>query len=857
MKRLYMKHWLGRMMLLAVWLVASGRVAAQHVSEDAARTKALRFLNESVEQRVRKAPRHAPRLQAALVTDEYYVFNDADNAGFVIVSGEEGTEAILGYSDEGTFDAGRMPDNVRAWLDGYAEQIRAVAALGSPVAGDAGQSGAGGDFATVAPLLKTRWGQGSPFNGACPVENGKYCVTGCLPTAMAQVMYYYRWPEAVGEDIPPLNTDEAEWVIGQGTPLAYDQMLTSYSSGAYTQEQADAVALLMRACGQAAKAAYGVSETTTNWGMDLMAMKRFFHYNPDATVVSRLDYTDSEWEALICRELSEKRPVPYRGNQQNAVVGHQFICDGYSGNHFFHINWGWGGNSDGYFLLALQTSAAGTRYSDNQAATIGLQPDSYEAYVPEVESDGMFEETTAEGVKVKYHILSEEDKTVQVGSGNVQAIDLLTAGQVTIPAQVRGYSVVNVGQWAFLRCEEMTSVVLPATVTGIDPEAFWGCTGLQSAVLSDEITSIGDYAFSNCFALSQVNMPKSLQTLGMSAFWGCGELSGELVLPEGLKSIGKSAFVDNGYTSVVLPDGLETLDEETFWGCWRMESVHLPKGLTTLGDRVFVYCESLKSVEIPAAVKKMGTEVFGCCYGLEEATFLTTKLTTLPELTFDHCSKLASVTLPEGLKTIQTKAFYSCEMLAGISFPTSMMTVQDNAFAYSGLRILKLAEGMTNVRAKAFRDCLQLESLELAPGTYSIGEQAFCNCERLKAVVLPATVLRIQSKAFAGCTALETVESGILSPAAIDASTFDGAYETALLKVPTGTKSLYAEKEGWKLFLHMEEAEATAVADVKSDATADGAVAYFDLQGRRLSAPAKGVCLMRRADGTVVKMMAR
>ena len=342
-------------------------LTASPLSRAEARQQAAMFLSLRNRAAARAAqPSEPPVLtDAATPSPSYYAFNVGEGEGFVIVGADDCQQAVIGYSDSGTFNAAVLPENARAWLESYENGLHGLT----------GQDGQDGHSAQppVRPLLPTQWGQRWPYNLLCPTD----CPTGCVATAMAQVMNYHQWPQTPTTVIPAYSTyDELPPVT-----FCWDRMLNGYSETA-SQESCEAVAQLMKYGGQALQTRYGASSTAYEQNIPL-ALKRFFGYDGGAHVVYRIDYTYNEWETLILNELQAGRPVIYSG--QRATGSHEFVVDGYDGEGFYHFNWGWGGESNGWYRLSAANPArVGTGggggigldgYSTYQSAVIGIQPD--------------------------------------------------------------------------------------------------------------------------------------------------------------------------------------------------------------------------------------------------------------------------------------------------------------------------------------------------------------------------------------------------------------------------------------------------------------------------------------------------
>lgn len=381
-----------KLLLTLLVVMVTATVNAERVTKQEALQKAQVFMpgRQFVE------ARSFARAAGSTGEEVFYVFNADGNQGFVIVSGDDRTTEIIGYSKTGHLDMEQMQDNLKWWLDGYVRQMETLATSAKP-AQKAKTRGAD-SWKAVNPLVKTQWDQYEPYNLMCPDGNGKdwrdagfdagnLCVTGCLATAMAQIMYYWECPENC-PTIPAYKTYSNGWTMKalSATTFKWSQMQKTYN-GNETGTSAEAVAELFRYCGQAVEMDYGLNGSAA--GISPYVMARYFGFSKNARQVFRSLYSSSEWENMIYKEVSENRPVLYGGASIDG--GHQFIVDGYDGKGLFHMNWGWGGMSDGYFVLSLAnpdemgagggTSADG--YSKDQHAIIGLMPDDGEPEKPQ------------------------------------------------------------------------------------------------------------------------------------------------------------------------------------------------------------------------------------------------------------------------------------------------------------------------------------------------------------------------------------------------------------------------------------------------------------------------------------------
>ena len=275
----------------------------------------------------------------------YYAFNLEQ--GYVIVSGDDEMTELVGYAENGFFDAENVPPQMQLWLDGYAEYVAAV------------QSGkakarkillSDSPSVVVEPLVTTKWNQDAPFNNFAPEytddnNNTQRCATGCAATAMAQIMKFHNWPEqGVGhysyehQSFGTISSNFSEHVYD------WTNMIDRYNNGEYSNVQADAVALLMKDCGVSLNMNYGPVSGASIYSYT-PAFKNYFRYS--SRTVNRSGCETAEFTRIITDELQEGRPIIYCGTGEDG--GHAFVVDGYDTNYFLHVNWGWGGYSDGYF----------------------------------------------------------------------------------------------------------------------------------------------------------------------------------------------------------------------------------------------------------------------------------------------------------------------------------------------------------------------------------------------------------------------------------------------------------------------------------------------------------------------------
>lgn len=281
----------------------------------------------------------------------YYVFNRGENKGFIIVSGDDRANDILGYSDSGTFDYENLPPNMKQWLDIYKNDLNTLV-NNSDLKTIKNVRTAGAFTQSVAPLLgDIKWGQGSPYNDLCPtLPDSKKSASGCVATAMAQVMYYHQWPPK-GNDFYRYHSSSYGFNVSANfgdTYYEWDKIAPQYDLNS-SPESKHAVATLMLHCGVSVEMDYGPSSGAYQFFVP-HALTYYFNYDQSISMYKRNFHNIDEWMDIIKTELNEKRPVLYGG--VGPYGGHAFVCDGYDANNMFHINWGWSGVSNGYYQLS-------------------------------------------------------------------------------------------------------------------------------------------------------------------------------------------------------------------------------------------------------------------------------------------------------------------------------------------------------------------------------------------------------------------------------------------------------------------------------------------------------------------------
>ena len=290
------------------------------------------------------------------------------------------------------------------------------------------------------------------------------------------------------------------------------------------------------------------------------------------------------------------------------------------------------------------------------------------------------------------------------------------ATKVKIASEYNGVPVKTIYDGAFSR-KNITSVIIPDSVTSIGYGAFSGCTSLSSVEIGDSVTSIGSSAFSGCSSLSSVVIPDSVTSIGSSAFSGCSSLS-----------------------SVVIPDSVTSIGSSAFYGCKKLSSVVIGDSVTSIGESAFNGCTSLSSVVIPDSVTSIGGSAFYGCHSslyteYEYGKYVRSGDNPYAVLIGTTNYNMSTYTINENTKHIAYYAFWGCSRLTSITIPDSVTSIGD----------------------EAFEECTSLSSVVIGDSVTSIGSYAFYGCKKLSSIVIPDSVTSIGSYAFSGCTSLTDV----------------------------------------------------------------------------------------------------
>ena len=319
---------------------------------------------------------------------------------------------------------------------------------------------------------------------------------------------------------------------------------------------------------------------------------------------------------------------------------------------------------------------------------------------------------------------------------------------------------------------------------------------------------LGDYAFYGCSGLTSLTIPSSVTSIGNEAFHGC-----------------------SGLTSLVIPSGVTSIGDEAFYGCSGLISLTIPSSVTRIGWSAFEDCSGLTSLTIPSSVTWISGEAFSGCSGLTSLV-IPSSVTSIGKSAFSGCSGLTSLTIPSSVTSIGENAFHDCSGLTSLVIPSSVTSIGESAFSgCSGLTSLTIPSSVTSIDRSAFSGCSSLTSLTIPSSVTSIGNYAFEGCSGLTSIyVYPEKTPKLGTDIFSGCDA-----------------------KKCKVYVPTGTYDDYWLSE-FGYFENIEEFDATDIDNVTTASDAKE-VSRYSVNGQRLSAPAKGLNIVKYSDGSVKKVV--
>ena len=423
----------------------------------------------------------------------------------------------------------------------------------------------------------------------------------------------------------------------------------------------------------------------------------------------------------------------------------------------------------------------------------------------------------------------------------------------------------SISPYAFMDCSRLTSITIPNSVTSISQSTFAECSGLTSMTIPNSVTRIGDSAFEGCTGLTSITIPNSVTSIGGYAFRDCSSLT-SVTIPNTVTSIGWcSAFEGcSSLTSIIIPNSVTSISRSTFYGCSSLTSITIPNSVTRIGDEAFRGCSGLTSVTIPNSVTFIGNSAFSGCSGLTSIA-IPNSVTSMGDSAFDGTAWYDNQ--PDGVVYAGKNVYkYKGTMPNNTTIVINEGTysITDGAFSdCSGLVSITIPNSVTSIGSEVFARCSCLTSVTIPNSVTIIGDKAFEECSGLTSVTIPNSVTIIGYYAFLGCTGLkdvycyaEQVPTKITSRERIF---YNSNYKNATLHVPAGSIEAYRNADEWKDFKNIvaltdNDPKPTDISSVvNSTSEIDGTV--YDLNGRRMATPQRGLNIIRMKDGTTRKVM--
>ncbi len=573
-----------RLLTLALVLMTSAtgmKLDARQITLEQARQKAAGFWNKQTGQ-----TRQLRAKAVASQTAPYYIFNDEEK-GFVIIAGDDAAKTVLGYSTEGTFDEQNIPDGLKAMLDNYSRQITALQAAGGNIAAyKAPQTRA----AVGEKQLQTaKWAQTGVFAQYTP----KNTYTGCAATAMGIVMRYHKHP-AVGMSRNRYLSNYAGGILEADffRHYAWNNMPTEANG---TNSQFDDVAKLMADLGIATDMKYGTDGSGTTLDAIEYALKIYFKYSLNAKLLRADSYSDAEWKSMLRNEIDNNRPIIYRATNEKSGGGHAFVIDGYKGEDMFSFNWGWGGNSNGYYALGKITDS-NVAYNLDQAGLFGIEPETesplkLHLHVDKPGSFRDFMESNYENKLIEQLVVSGNVNHNDISAARSTAYIVLNAdfSNATFTKEPRSY-------WTLNSMPNLKSLILPNGITTIESPGFRNSKHLLDITIPATVKTICDEAFSGCNTLESITiLGQTPPALGNDVFWNVPLESATLHVPAGSRDAYAEAV--NGweqFTNIIgdakdIYTGISSLANDETNNLHKILTVKNKRIATTDGSSIDIY----------------------------------------------------------------------------------------------------------------------------------------------------------------------------------------------------------------------------------------------------------------------------
>ena len=323
--------------------------------------------------------------------------------------------------------------------------------------------------------------------------------------------------------------------------------------------------------------------------------------------------------------------------------------------------------------------------------------------------------------------------------------------------------------------------------------------------------------------------------------------------------LSEARFVEGGdsyYDVIGCYTSNDIIGQYAFYGCSSLTSVNIPSSVTSIGWRAFESCSSLTSVNIPSGVTEIGVYTFSGCRSLTSVN-IPSSVTVIGGRAFSDCSSLTNINIPSSVKWIGESTFSGCSSLTSVNIPSSVTVIGGYAFSgCSSLTSVNIPSSVTEIRESTFSDCSSLTSVNIPSSVTEIREYAFDGCSSLISVKIPSSVTSIGGSAFSGCSGLRSIYVYAETVPSTVAGAFEGCdSKNCTLYVPKGTYDAYWLSE-WGYFENIVEFDATNIRNIVAEPEVQENARYA-VNGQRLTAPVKGINLVKYNNGRVKKEMVK